>query len=110
MKIPRLSHKGEANYRRIHKFQFGFFRKRRIDRILYIIYNKFLLNPQKEYFLAISPKDIIPLTKARAKLTELCEQVHQEGCTSCISFHCRRDRDRFDQSDSLQNPHFLNIV
>ena len=28
--------------------------------------------------MSISPKDIIPLTKARAKFTELCKQVHQE--------------------------------
>lgn len=28
--------------------------------------------------MPISPKDIIPLTKARAKLTELCEQVRRE--------------------------------
>ncbi|HHT9135420.1 MAG TPA: type II toxin-antitoxin system Phd/YefM family antitoxin [Candidatus Avalokitesvara rifleensis] len=28
--------------------------------------------------MPISPKDIIPLTKARAKLTELCEQIRQE--------------------------------
>lgn len=28
--------------------------------------------------MSISPKDIIPLTKARAKLTELCEEVRRE--------------------------------
>jgi hypothetical protein len=29
--------------------------------------------------MSISPKGIIPLTKARAKLTELCEEVRREG-------------------------------
>lgn len=35
--------------------------------------------------MPISPKDIIPLTKARAKLTELCEQVNRDHAEKIIT-------------------------
>ncbi len=52
--------------------------------------------------MSIAPKDVIPLTKARARLTELCEEVSRgpseklitrngESCAVLISF----DLDQF---------------
>ena len=60
--------------------------------------------------MPISPKDIIPLTKARAKLTELCEEVRQkhgekiitkngESCAALI------DADRLDHYHRLEREH-----
>ena len=60
--------------------------------------------------MPISPKDIIPLTKARAKLTELCEEVRQmhgekiitkngETCAALIA------ADRLDHYHRLEREH-----
>jgi prevent-host-death family protein len=60
--------------------------------------------------MAISPKDVIPLTKARATLTELCEQVrgtrgeklitkNGESCAALI------DADLLDHYHRLEREH-----
>ena len=60
--------------------------------------------------MAISAKDIIPLTTARAKLTDLCEEVHTqhteriltkngESCAALI------DADRLDYYHRLEREH-----
>jgi prevent-host-death family protein len=59
--------------------------------------------------MPISPKDIISLTKARAKLTELCEQVREgkekiitkngESCAALI------DSDRLEHYHRLEREH-----
>ena len=60
--------------------------------------------------MSISPKDIIPLTKARAKLTELCEQVRREHCEKIITKNgesCAAliDADRLDYYHRLEREH-----
>ncbi len=71
--------------------------------------------------MAISPKDIISLTHARAKLTDLCEEVHARGrekiitkngesCAALIDAHrldyyhrmVKRLRRRLEQADDLR--------
>jgi len=60
--------------------------------------------------MAISSKDIIPLTRARAKLTELCDQVKREhgekiltkngeSCAALI------DAERLDYYHKLEREH-----
>lgn len=60
--------------------------------------------------MAISPKDVIPLTKARATLTDLCEQVRRtrgekiitkngESCAALI------DADLLDHYHRLEREH-----
>ncbi len=60
--------------------------------------------------MAISPKDVIPLTKARATFTELCEQVRRtrgekiitkngESCAALI------DADLLDHYHRLEREH-----
>ncbi|MBI3595997.1 MAG: type II toxin-antitoxin system Phd/YefM family antitoxin [Nitrospirae bacterium] len=60
--------------------------------------------------MSISPKDIIPLTKARAKLTELCEQVRREHGEKIITKNgesCAAliDADRLDHYHRLEREH-----
>ncbi len=60
--------------------------------------------------MPISPKDIIPLTKARAKLTELCEQVNREHGEKIITKNgesCAAliDADRLDHYHRLEREH-----
>ena len=60
--------------------------------------------------MSISPKDIIPLTKARAKLTELCEEVRREGGEKIITKNgesCAAliDADRLDHYHRLEREH-----
>ena len=60
--------------------------------------------------MSISPKDIIPLTKARAKLTELCEQVRREHGEKIITKNgesCAAliDADRLDYYHRLEREH-----
>jgi prevent-host-death family protein len=60
--------------------------------------------------MPISPKDIIPLTKARAKLTELCEEVRQEHGEKIITKNgesCAAliDADRLDHYHRLEREH-----
>ncbi|MFY9270385.1 MAG: type II toxin-antitoxin system Phd/YefM family antitoxin [Candidatus Manganitrophaceae bacterium] len=60
--------------------------------------------------MPISPKDIIPLTKARAKLTELCEEVHREGVEKVITKNgesCAAliDAERLDHYHRLEREH-----
>ena len=60
--------------------------------------------------MAISPKDIIPLTKARARLTELCEQVSREHGEKIITKNgesCAAliDADRLDHYHRLEREH-----
>ena len=60
--------------------------------------------------MPISPKDIIPLTKARAKLTELCEQVRREhrekiitkNGESCVALI---DADQLEHYHRLEREH-----
>jgi len=35
--------------------------------------------------MAISSKDIVPISRARAKLTELCEEAHTKGSEKLIT-------------------------
>ena len=35
--------------------------------------------------MALSPKDVVPLTKARAQLTELCDEVSQSTAEKLIT-------------------------
>ena len=65
--------------------------------------------------MAISPKDIVPLTKARAKLTELCEQVRQEHGEKIITKNgesCAAliDADRLDHYHRLEREHIHLIL
>lgn len=60
--------------------------------------------------MAIRPKDIIPLTKARAKLTELCEEVRREGGEKIITKNgesCAAiiDAERLDHYHRLEREH-----
>lgn len=60
--------------------------------------------------MAISPKDIISLTHARAKLTELCEEVHAHGSEKVITKNgesCAAliDSDRLDYYHKLEREH-----
>ncbi|MBI1747201.1 MAG: type II toxin-antitoxin system Phd/YefM family antitoxin [Acidobacteria bacterium] len=60
--------------------------------------------------MSISAKDIIPLTKARAKLTELCEQVRREHGEKIITKNgesCAAliDADRLDHYHRLEREH-----
>ena len=60
--------------------------------------------------MSISPKDIIPLTKARAKFTELCEQVRREHGEKIITKNgesCAAliDADRLDYYHRLEREH-----
>ncbi len=60
--------------------------------------------------MSISPKDIIPLTKARAKLTELCEQVSREHGEKIITKNgesCAAliDADRLEHYHRLEREH-----
>lgn len=60
--------------------------------------------------MSISPKDIIPLTKARAKLTELCEEVRREGGEKIITKNgesCAAliDAERLDHYHRLEREH-----
>lgn len=60
--------------------------------------------------MPISPKDIIPLTKARARLTELCEQVRREHGEKIITKNgesCAAliDADRLDHYHRLEREH-----
>ena len=60
--------------------------------------------------MPISPKDIIPLTKARAKLTELCEQVRREHKEKIITKNgesCAAliDADRLEHYHRLEREH-----
>ena len=71
--------------------------------------------------MAISPKDIVSLTRARAKLTDLCKEVHARGrekiitkngesCAALIDadrldyYHrmVKRLRRRLEQADDLR--------
>jgi prevent-host-death family protein len=65
--------------------------------------------------MAISSKDIIPLTRARAKLTELCDQVKREhgekiltkngeSCAALI------DAERLDHYHRLEREHIHLIL
>lgn len=60
--------------------------------------------------MAISPKDIIPLTKARATLTALCEQVRRTGGEKIITKNgesCAAliDADLLDHYHRLEREH-----
>ncbi len=60
--------------------------------------------------MSISPKDIIPLTKARAKLTELCEEVRREHGEKIITKNgesCAAliGAERLDYYHSLEREH-----
>jgi len=60
--------------------------------------------------MSISPKDIIPLTKARAKLTELCEEVRREHGEKIITKNgesCAAliDAERLDHYHRLEREH-----
>jgi prevent-host-death family protein len=60
--------------------------------------------------MSISPKDIIPLTKARARLTELCEEVCSEGSEKIITKNgesCAAliDAERLDHYHRLEREH-----
>ena len=60
--------------------------------------------------MPISPKDIIPLTKARAKLTELCERVrteHREMIITKNGESCAAliDADRLEHYHRLEREH-----
>lgn len=60
--------------------------------------------------MSISPKDIIPLTKARAKLTKLCEEVRREHGEKIITKNgesCAAliDADRLDHYHRLEREH-----
>ena len=60
--------------------------------------------------MAISSKDIISLTHARAKLTELCEEVHAKGGEKIITKNgesCAAliDASRLDHYHRLEREH-----
>ena len=60
--------------------------------------------------MSISPKDIIPLTKARAKFTELCEEVQRKHAEKIITKNgeaCAAliDADRLDYYHRLEREH-----
>lgn len=60
--------------------------------------------------MSISPKDIIPLTKARAKFTELCDQVRSEHGEKIITKNgesCAAliDADRLEHYHQLEREH-----
>ncbi len=65
--------------------------------------------------MSISPKDIIPLTKVRAKLTALCEEVSREGSEKIITKNgesCAAliDTDRLDYYHRLEAEHIHLIL
>jgi len=79
-----------------------------LTEFLYTIYS--LINHQSKVPLSISPQDIIPLTKARAKLTELCEEVRSEGSEKIITKNGERcaaliDAERLDHDHRLEREH-----
>jgi prevent-host-death family protein len=60
--------------------------------------------------MAISSKDIIPLTRARAKLTELCAQVQREHSEKILTKNgesCAAliDAERLDHYHRLEREH-----
>lgn len=60
--------------------------------------------------MAISSKDIVPLTRARAKLTELCEEVKKEHGEKIITKNgasCAAliDAERLDYYHRLEREH-----
>lgn len=60
--------------------------------------------------MPISPKDIIPLSRARAQLTELCDEVHSRGSEKLItkngeSFAALIDAERLDYYHRLEREH-----
>jgi len=60
--------------------------------------------------MAISSKDIIPLSRARAKLTELCEEVRSRGSEKIITKNgesCAAliDAERLDHYHRLEREH-----
>jgi prevent-host-death family protein len=60
--------------------------------------------------MAISSKDIIPLTRARAKLTELCAQVQREHSEKILtkngeSYAALIDAERLDHYHRLEREH-----
>lgn len=60
--------------------------------------------------MTISPKDIISLTRARATLTELCEEVHAQGSEKVITKNgesCAAliDAERLDYYHKLEREH-----
>ena len=72
-----------------------------LDRIMYIIYH-----PK----MGLTSKDIVPLTRARAKLTELVEEVHAEGTEKIITKNgesCAAliDAGRLDHYHQLEREH-----
>lgn len=66
--------------------------------------------------MAVSSKDIIPLTRARAKLTELCEEVRTKGREKIITKNgesCAAliDAERLDHYHRLEREHIhLNLL
>ena len=66
--------------------------------------------------MAVSSKDIIPLTRARAQLTELCEEVRTKGREKIITKNgesCAAliDAERLDQYHRLEREHIhLNLL
>jgi prevent-host-death family protein len=60
--------------------------------------------------MAISSRDIVPLTRARAKLTELCEEVSSRGAEKIITRNgesCAAliDAKRLDHYHRLEREH-----
>ena len=60
--------------------------------------------------MSISSKDIIPLSRARAKLTELCDEVHTKGSEKLITKNgesCAAliDAERLDYYHRLEREH-----
>jgi prevent-host-death family protein len=66
--------------------------------------------------MAVSSKDIIPLTRARAQLTELCEEVRTKGREKIITKNgesCAAliDAERLDHYHRLEREHIhLNLL
>lgn len=65
--------------------------------------------------MSISSKDIIPLTRARAKLTELCDQVKREHGEKILtkngeSYAALIDAERLDHYHRLEREHIHLIL
>lgn len=66
--------------------------------------------------MAVSSKDIIPLTRARAQLTELCEEVRTKGREKIITKNGEScvaliDAERLDHYHRLEREHIhLNLL
>ena len=66
--------------------------------------------------MAVSSRDIIPLTRARAQLTELCEEVRTKGREKIITRNgesCAAliDAERLDHYHRLEREHIhLNLL